>query len=42
MNPVTDMSMGELYARTIDKQQFIEEKDYKYICIWECDFKKEV
>ena len=42
VNQVSDMSMGDLYARTIEKQQFIEEMGYSYISIWECDFKQDI
>ncbi|XP_052813916.1 uncharacterized protein LOC128240969 [Mya arenaria] len=36
------MSMGELYAKTREKQQFIEENGYTYTSIWECDFKRDM
>ncbi|WAR09982.1 ZN358-like protein [Mya arenaria] len=42
VNPVNDMSMGELYAKTREKQQFIEENGYTYTSIWECDFKRDM
>ena len=41
-NPVTDMSMSELYARTMEKKQFIENNGYSYVSIWECDFNREL
>ena len=41
-NPVNDMSMGELYAKTMEKKQFIENSGYIYVSIWECDFKREL
>ena len=42
MNPVTGTSMSDLYQRTLDKRSFLEKNGYKYICIWECEFDKEV
>ena len=41
-NPVNDLTMGELYQRTLDKQKYIEDHGYTYICKWECDFNKEI
>jgi len=41
-NPVNDMSMGELYARTMEKKHFVEQIGYRYQCIWECDFKRKL
>ncbi|XP_052778720.1 uncharacterized protein LOC128216186 [Mya arenaria] len=42
VNSVNDMTMGDLYARTMDKQQYIESLGYTYVSKWECDFKKEI
>ncbi|WAQ94967.1 hypothetical protein MAR_007438, partial [Mya arenaria] len=42
INPVNDMTMGYLYARTLDRQQNIESLGYTYVSKWECDFKKEI
>ncbi|XP_052761746.1 uncharacterized protein LOC128204370 [Mya arenaria] len=42
LNPVSNLSMGELYNRTMEKRAFIEEQGFKYECKWECDFKKEM
>ncbi|CAC5376018.1 unnamed protein product [Mytilus coruscus] len=42
MNPVTGTSMSDLYQRTLDKRSFLEKNGYKYICIRECEFDKEV
>ncbi|XP_052779212.1 uncharacterized protein LOC128216636 [Mya arenaria] len=42
INPVNDMTMGDLYARTLDRQQYIESLGYTYVSKWECDFKKEI
>ena len=42
INPVNDMSMGDLYAMTMEKKRFIEKCGYSYIFMWECDFKWEL
>lgn len=42
VNPVSDMSMGDLYARTMEKKQFIEAEGYSYTTLWECDFKEQL
>lgn len=42
LNPVNDKNMGELYARTMEKKQFIEQNGYSYVSIWECDFKRDM
>ncbi|XP_076095338.1 uncharacterized protein LOC143066225 [Mytilus galloprovincialis] len=42
MNSVTGTSMSDLYQRTLDKRSFLEKNGCKYICIWECEFDKEV
>ena len=34
--------MHDLYARTMEKKQFIEAQGYTYVCKWECDFKREM
>lgn len=39
---MTDTSMSELYARTMEKRQFIEENGYTYVCKCECDFKHDM
>ena len=41
VNPVCEMTMAELCARTVEKQQYIEAQGFKYISMWECNFKKE-
>ena len=35
------MTMSDLYMRTLDKKMYLQENGYKYICKWECDFKRE-
>lgn len=42
INPVTDTSMSELYAKAMEKRHFIEENGYTYACKWECDFKHDM
>ena len=42
LNPVCDMTMSDLYMRTLDKRMYLEENGYKYVCKWECDFKREI
>jgi len=42
MNPVNDIRMGDLYARTMEKKQLIENCGYSYVSMWECDFKREL
>lgn len=42
VNPVSDMKMGDLYIRTMEKKQFIEAHGYTYTSIWECDFNQEL
>lgn len=40
INPVNDMSMSDLYARTMEKRQFIESECYYYTPTWECEWRK--
>ncbi|WAR28316.1 hypothetical protein MAR_014020, partial [Mya arenaria] len=42
INSVNDMTMGDLFTRTMDKQQYIESLGYTYMSKWECNFKKEI
>ena len=42
INPVSGLSMNDLYQQTLDKKGVIEEAGYVYNCIWECDFDKDV
>ena len=41
-HPLTKQSSEELYVLTQKKQTFIKSKGYKYVCMWECDFKREM
>ena len=36
------MTIGELYAETLEKQRYLEAQGYTYICMWECDFKRQL
>lgn len=38
INSVNQMSMGELYDKTVEKQNFLENEGYTYRSIWETDF----
>ena len=42
VNPVNKFTMAELHQSTLDKQKYLEERGYKYVCKWECEFKQEV
>lgn len=42
INPVVEMSMADLYARTLEKKQYLEQEGYTYHSIWECDFKQQL
>ncbi|XP_052815380.1 uncharacterized protein LOC128242318 [Mya arenaria] len=42
VNPVSEMSMGDLYTRTMEKKQFIEAEGYSYTALWECEFKQQL
>ncbi|WAQ93905.1 hypothetical protein MAR_006376 [Mya arenaria] len=38
ISPVRDMSMVDLYARTLEKKEFIEDNNYSYRSNLECEF----
>ena len=38
INPVTKITYGELYQKTLEKQRFCEENGYNYISIWESEW----
>ncbi|XP_053406566.1 uncharacterized protein LOC123556078 [Mercenaria mercenaria] len=42
VNPVNQLTMGELHDKTIEKQRYLENDGYTYICIWESEFDKQV
>jgi hypothetical protein len=39
-NPITGVSYGLLYKNTITKRDLILSKGYKYVCIWECEWRQ--
>ena len=39
-NPRSKVTFGELYKRTIERENYLKLKGYKVISIWESDFKK--
>ena len=41
-NPTTKCTMGELYDKTIKRQELIKEAGYNIVFIWESDYKKEL
>ena len=36
------MTMADLYARTLEKQRYLESEGFAYIDMWECDFKQQL
>jgi hypothetical protein len=42
INPVNDMSMGDLHERTLDKQRYLESRGYVYISKWEHAFDRDL
>ena len=38
INPVSKITYGELYEKTLEKQRFCEENGYKYVFIWESEW----
>lgn len=41
-NPIVQLTMEELYTKTLGKRHYLESEGYSYKCIWECQFKKEL
>ena len=41
-NPVSDLTMQELYDKTTEKKQFLQSAGYVYKSMWECEFKSEL
>ena len=31
--------MSELYRRTLERQRYLEDREYRVVCIWECQYK---
>ena len=42
INQVNQMTMGDLYDKTIVKQKYLENLGYNYKCIWESDFDEQL
>lgn len=42
VNPVNQMTMGELHDNTLEKRRYLENMGFTYKFIWESDFDKEV
>lgn len=40
--PRTGQTATELYALTMKKKEFIESQGFKYVCKWECQFRKDL
>jgi hypothetical protein len=38
INPVSKITYGELYEKTLKKRRFCEESGYNYVFIWESDW----
>ena len=38
VNPVNQMTMGEVFDKTLEKRRFLESQGYTYRFIWESDF----
>ena len=38
-NKKCQVPMSELYRRTIERQQYLESRGFKVVCIWECEYK---
>jgi len=41
VNPVNQMTMGDLYDKTLEKKRYLENLGYTYQSIWESDFDKQ-
>ena len=39
-NEVNNMTMSDLYMRTVEKKKYLEENGYTYVEKWECELKK--
>ncbi|CAG2256486.1 unnamed protein product [Mytilus edulis] len=42
INTANNFAMSDLYHQTIEKKSHIEKKGYKYNCIWECEFDRNI
>lgn len=41
VNPVNQLTMGELYDKTLEKRRYLEGLGYTYMSIWESEFDKQ-
>ena len=41
-NPVTGNTMGELYEKTLQRRQYLNEQGYTVVEMWECQLKKQL
>ena len=42
INPVVEISMADLYDKTLEKRRYLESEGFTYRCMWECDFKQQL
>ena len=42
VNPVNQMTMADLYQRTLEKKHYLESLGNYYIITWECEFDREI
>ena len=42
LHPQTRQTADQLYEATINRQKYLEGLGYKYISIWECEFRKQI
>ena len=42
LNPVNQMTMGEVFDKTLEKRRFLESQGYTYRFIWESDFDRHI
>ena len=41
VNPVNQMTMGELFDKTLEKKKYLIDQGYTYVSIWESDFDRQ-
>ena len=34
-----NLPMSELYRRTLERQRYLEDRGYRVVCMWECEYK---
>ena len=42
VSQVNKLTMGELYEKTLEKKQYIQDQGYTYMSIWESDFDQQL